>query len=113
MTGWVKEGFNYNYGPRYNDTLFRGTATVTGSLQITLPLPIRFVNFAVATVVMSTAPSGESVVTVGSFTANKFTIYVWQATSSGVTTLIASTTATPINWMAWGSVTDNFISGAY
>lgn len=116
--GFVAEGWAYsqsgNAGPRYNDTLFRGQATITtGSLVITLPLPIRFAGFAQATIVASSAPSAGSIVTVGTFNKNTFTIYVWQATSSSVTTLIASTTATTVNWVAWGAVTDNFVSGAY
>lgn len=116
--GGVKEGFVYGYGPRYNNTLFRGTATVTGSLVVTLPLPIRFVLNVQAEINANTAPNAGHVVTVGNVgaggnPANAFTLFVWQVTSSSVTTLIASTTPTTVYWMAWGSVTDNKTSGAY
>lgn len=117
--GGVKEGSNYNYGPRYNNTLYRGSVTVTGSLVVTLPLPMRFVGFVQAEINANTAPNAGHVVTVGNIgsgggnKANQFTIYVWQVTSSSVTTLIASTTATPVMYLAWGSVTDNFVSSGY
>lgn len=116
--GFVAEGWAYsqngNAGPRYNDTLFRGQVSVTsGVATITLPLPIRFAGFAQATIVNASAPNTGSIVTVGSFSNNTFKIYVWIATSSSVTTLVASTTATLVNWTAYGSVTDNFVSGAY
>ena len=117
--GFVAEGWNYsqagNPGPRYNDTLFRGQLSVTGSATVTLPLPIRFAGFAQATIVAATAGvvNTGAIVTVGTFSNNTFKIFVWIPTSSSLTTLIASTTATPVDWMAWGSVTDDFASGAY
>lgn len=109
--GAVREGWAYyansNQGPRYNNTLFRGVSTVTGSLVVTLPLPIRSVVHALATIKVATAGAANTgaIVTVGSYSNNTFTIYVWIPTSSSVTTLIASTTATPVEWMAWGTLT--------
>lgn len=115
--GAVAEGWSYsqagNAGPRYGDFLFRGQVSVTGTATITLPLPIRFAGFAQATIVNSSAPNTGSIVTVGNFTKNQFTIYVWIATNSTTTTLIASISATTVNWTAYGSVSDNFVSGAY
>lgn len=116
--GFVAEGWLYsqngNAGPRYNDTLFRGTATFTGSTTITLPLPIRFAGFAQATLVLTTAPTATtaSIVTVGTFSANTFKIFAWEATATAGTWAAAGSACT-VNWTAYGSVTDNFVSGAY
>ena len=112
--GALKEGYPYNYGPRYNNTLFRGSLSVTGTATVTLPLPMRFVKFPMATL-QDTSPAGTDValVTVGNISGSTFTIYCWKNTSSAVTTLIAATGAFTVNWMAWGDVTDNFVSGSY
>ena len=121
--GALKEGWSYAYGPRYNDTLFRGQVTVpansTSGFVVTIPLPIRFVGFPQAEIVANSAPNAGHVVTVGNIgsgggnKANQFTIFVWQATSSAVTTLITATVNTIVTWQAWGSVTDNFVTSAY
>jgi hypothetical protein len=107
--GGVREGWAYYanscQGPRYNNTLFRGVVSVTGSAVVTLPLPIRSVVHALATL-KDTAPVGTDVtlVTVGNYSGSSFTIYCWKATSSSVTTLIAATAAFPVEWMAWGTL---------
>ena len=104
LYGGVREGWSYASGPRYNETLFRGLGAVTGTLVITLPLPARSVTHAFATL-KDTAPVGTDValVTVGNYSGNQFTIYCWMSTSSSVTTLIASTAAFNVEWMAWAN----------
>jgi hypothetical protein len=114
--GALKEGFVYNYGPRYNDTFFRGVATFTGaSIVITLPLPMRFAGFPQATIVSSIAPTGTtaSTVTVSVPVANHFTIFAWVTAAAGTWTAPGGGVTTVVNWEAWGTVTDNFVSGAY
>lgn len=101
----LKEGNTYNYGPRNNETIFRGSVSVTGSQTVTLPLPMRNVTHVVATL-KDTSPAGTDValVTVGNYSNSTFTIYCWKATSSSVTTLIAATSAFTVEWVAFGNV---------
>lgn len=94
---------------RRNESIDRGTATVTGSLVITVagtPGPIRQVTHAEATLSSATAPAltDAALVTVGSFTNNTFTIYVWKVTAANDATLIASAAPVSVNWSAWGNL---------
>jgi hypothetical protein len=118
LYGAVAEGWSYSAaggtpGPRYGDFQFRGQATFTGSTTITIPLPIRFAGFPMATLVSAVAPTGTSasVITVGTIVANTFKIYAWQTSVAG--TWAAASTSCTVNWQAFGSVTDNFVTGAY
>lgn len=67
---------------RRNESLDRGTATVTGSATVTvtgLPGPIRQVTRAVAWVETTSAPA-DTIITVGNYSNNTFTIYAWKLT---------------------------------
>jgi hypothetical protein len=110
--GALREGWSYASGPRNNETFFRGSASVTGTLVVTVPLPARLVTHAQATL-KDTAPVGTDImlVTVGSYSGNQFTIYCWKATSSSVTTLIAATAAFTVEWAAWANCAG--VAGSY
>jgi hypothetical protein len=82
-----------------------GVATVTGSLTITLPIQIRKITNVFATINMATAINSgldPSLVTVGTISNNTFIIFVWKPTSNSNPTLIASTHAVTVNWLALG-----------
>lgn len=105
--GALGEGFTQKYGTRPGEYLSRGSATVTGTLTITVPLPIRTVTFAMATLNGTTIAAsglGVSLVQVGSISNNTFLISVWMPTSSSNPTLIASTSAVSVTWCAWGTL---------
>lgn len=115
--GALKEGYPYAYGPRYNDTLFRGVVTVgtSGTATVTLPLPMRFAGFPQVSLGQGLGSAGDPIgvtAVVGSgTTANQITISVWKITSGVVA--LSTAGSHPVFWEAWGSVTDNFVDGAY
>lgn len=115
--GALKEGFPYNYGPRYNDTFFRGSVTVGtgGTATVTLPLPMRFAGFPQVTLAQNFGSSGDPIgvsVAVGTgANSNQFTISVWKITAG--TVALSAAGGHLVYWEAWGSVTDNFVSAAY
>jgi hypothetical protein len=105
LYGALAEGFTATYGTRPGEFFSRGQLTVTGSGLVTVPLPVRTVTFTGATIVAAVAPGLDpALCTVGPPTNNTFTIYLWQFTSNANPTLIASVTATPVNWFAWGTL---------
>ena len=111
LYGALREGWNYSVsggpGPRNNETIFRGSVAVTGSAVVTLSLPVRNVTHAMACIVMATALNSgldPSLVTVGNYSGNTFTIYVWKPTSNSNPTLIASTHAVTVEWIAFANV---------
>lgn len=85
---------------RRNESLDRGTVSVTGSATVTVggtPGPIRQVTSAAAWLEMTTAPA-DYIVTVGNIgtgggnKANQFTIYTWKPTGG---TTVAGTVTVP------------------
>ena len=87
-----------------------GVATVTGTLAIVLPYQMRIVTNIFATIAMASAinsgldPILVTVTPISAITNNTFTIYVWKPTSNSNPTLIASTHAVTVNWLALGKL---------
>lgn len=77
--GALAEGFTSSYGTRPGEILSRGLATFASAatVVVTVPLPVRSVTHAVATVKSTTAPG--LTVSVGNYSGNAFTIYGWGA----------------------------------
>lgn len=80
--------------------LARGTATVTASLAVNTGLSA--IVGAVCTLRHGAAPADPTVVT-HNFSNATLTIYGWKATSANTTTLVASSTAATIHWIAVGT----------
>lgn len=67
---------------RRNESLDRGTVSVTGSATVTVtgrPGPIRQVTRAVAWLESTSAPA-DTIITVGNYSNNTFTVYAWKMT---------------------------------
>lgn len=93
---------------RRNERVERGQATVTGSLVVTVPGPLKQITNAFVTINQSTAPGLDPILATVSIgtgaNANQITISLWKATSSANPTLIASTTPTLVDWMVFGNL---------
>jgi hypothetical protein len=91
--GGVREGWSYASGPRYNETLFRGTALFASaaSVVVTIPLPARMVTHVASVALkLTTATPVDVNFTVGNYTGNQFTIYAWQPNAGGSATPAAA-----------------------
>ena len=97
-----------NNANRKGEIVANGQVSVTGSQTVQLPQQMRIVTNIFATLQMATALNSgldPSLVTVSANpTNNTFTIYVWKPTSNSNPTLIASTHAVTVNWLAFGKL---------
>lgn len=93
---------------RRNERVDHGQATVTGTLTVTVATPMRQITNAFVSINQSTAPGLDPILATVSIgtgaNSNQITISVWKATSATNPTLIASTTATKVDWMVIGNI---------
>lgn len=87
---------------RRNESLDRGSVTVTGSATVTVagtPGPIRIVTAAVACIQAADYdPTETAAVTIQLTGSNTFIIHCWD--NAGVASVLPVT----ISWIAWGSL---------
>ena len=76
-----------------------GKVRVTGS--ITIPTGLDSVDVAVATISGSAAPGLDPALATVTISSGNISIYLWKFTSSSNPTLVASTTASDVEWMAF------------